>query len=121
MVPALAFTLLATLGLAYWARWLGGQYGVPPFVRHLAWLVVGVWVLGAAGSVLGLRRAFGMVSEVDPSRKATMLAEGISEAMNAFALSTGILLLVGIAGLGLTWKYKWAAKPPEAPRNPPYR
>ena len=90
-------------------------------MRHLAWLVVGVWVLGAAGSVLGLRRAFGMVSEVDPSRKATMLAEGISEAMNAFALSTGILLLVGIAGLGLTWKYKWAAKPPEAPRNPPYR
>jgi hypothetical protein len=66
---------------------------------------------------------FGAVSgeSVDPSQKARILAEGISEAMNVFASSTATLLLGGVVMLGLTWKYRWSAKPPEIPRDPPYR
>lgn len=40
---------------------------------------------GLLGTVLGLRGAFSAVGSVEPSRKATMLAQGISEAMNATA------------------------------------
>jgi hypothetical protein len=123
MVPALGVTLLCTIGLALWARWLGRLYGVPRFVRYLVWLIVVAWAVGAGGSMWGLINAFGAVSgeSVDPSQKARILAEGISEAMNAFAFSTGILLLAAIVMLGLTWRYCWAAKPPEVPRDPPYR
>jgi hypothetical protein len=123
MLPALGVTLLVTIGLALWARWLGRLYGVPPFVRYLVWVATGVWVLGAAGSILGLSRGFGSLSDerLAPSERQRALAEGISEAMKAFAFSTGILLLVALLMLGLTWKYRWSAKPIEVPRDPPYR
>ncbi len=121
MIPGLGITLVGALALAAWTRWLGGLYGVPRVVRHLAWVVIGVWTAGAAGSLLGMRRAFHDVSEVESSQKASMLAEGIAEALNAFALSSGALFLFALLALGLTWKYKWSARAPEVPRNPPYR
>ena len=55
------------------------------------------------GTVLGLIKSFGSVSGegVDPSQKATILAEGISEALNctAFGLLTAIFGLIGFAVL----------------------
>jgi len=52
---------------------------------------------GLFGTVLGLIRSFGAVSKpgVDAAMKATILAEGISEAMNCTAFG----LIVAIAGL----------------------
>jgi biopolymer transport protein ExbB len=51
-------------------------------------------MFGALGTLLGLVKAFGAVGgeSVDPSQKARILAEGISEAMNcmAFGLAVGV-------------------------------
>jgi biopolymer transport protein ExbB/TolQ len=62
---------------------------------------------GLLGTVSGLISSFGAVSgeSVDPSQKARILAEGISEAMNctAFGLIVAIIALIGFAVLnGLT-------------------
>ena len=58
---------------------------------------------GLLGTVSGLITSFGAVSgeSVDPSQKARILAEGISEAMNctAFGLIVAIIGLVGFAVL----------------------
>src|SRR5215813_13506379 len=58
---------------------------------------------GLFGTIVGLIKAFGAVGgeSVDPSQKARILAEGISEAMNctAFGLISAITALVGFAVL----------------------
>lgn len=56
---------------------------------------------GLLGTVTGLIMAFGAVANADASSKATMLAKGISEAMNctAFGLMAAIMALVGFAAL----------------------
>src|SRR5215831_11749300 len=58
---------------------------------------------GLFGTIVGLIRAFGAVGgeSVDPSQKARILAEGISEAMNctAFGLISAITALAGFAVL----------------------
>lgn len=54
---------------------------------------------GLLGTVTGLIGAFGAVANADASSKATMLAKGISEAMNctAFGLGAAIVALIGFA------------------------
>jgi biopolymer transport protein ExbB len=56
---------------------------------------------GLFGTIVGLIKAFGAVGgeSVDPSQKARILAEGISEAMNctAFGLISAITALAGFA------------------------
>ncbi len=54
---------------------------------------------GLLGTVVGLIVAFGAVANADASSKATMLAKGISEAMNctAFGLMAAIIALIGFA------------------------
>ena len=58
---------------------------------------------GLFGTIVGLIQAFGAVGgeSVDPSQKARILAEGISEAMNctAFGLISAIVALMGFAFL----------------------
>lgn len=56
---------------------------------------------GLFGTVLGLIHAFGAVAGADASSQATMLAKGISEAMNctAFGLLSAIIALMGMAVL----------------------
>jgi biopolymer transport protein ExbB/TolQ len=54
---------------------------------------------GLLGTITGLITSFKGVAGVDPSQKATLLARGISEAMNctAFGLGTGITALLAFA------------------------
>ena len=56
-------------------------------------------LLGLLGTITGLIKSFAGVAGVDPSMKATLLAKGISEAMNctAFGLGTGIFGLLVFA------------------------
>ena len=69
-----------------------------PYLALLANLAM---LSGLLGTVTGLIVAFGAVANADASSKATMLAKGISEAMNctAFGLFAAILALLGFAVL----------------------
>src|SRR5271165_1630536 len=71
-----------------------------PFLALLANLAM---LSGLLGTVTGLIKSFGAVAgaSVDPSQKATILANGISEAMNctAFGLGVAIVGLIGFAVL----------------------
>jgi len=68
---------------------------------YLALLANLAMLSGLLGTVTGLIVAFGAVANADASSKATMLAKGISEAMNctAFGLFAAILALLGFAVL----------------------
>jgi biopolymer transport protein ExbB/TolQ len=72
-------------------------------LRELALLANLSMLSGLLGTVSGLITSFGAVSgeSVDPSQKARILAEGISEAMNctAFGLIVAIMALVAFAVL----------------------
>ena len=70
---------------------------------YLALLANLAMLSGLLGTITGLIKAFGAVGgeSVDPSQKARILAEGISEAMNctAFGLMVAITALLGFAVL----------------------
>jgi len=66
---------------------------------YLAMLGNVATLVGLLGTILGLIHSFAGVAGVDPSMKATLLAKGISEAMNctAFGLITAIPALLAFA------------------------
>ncbi len=70
---------------------------------YLALLANLAMLSGLLGTITGLIKAFGAVGgeSVDPSQKARILAEGISEAMNctAFGLMVALVALMGYAVL----------------------
>lgn len=70
-----------------------------PLIEHrtgyLAMIGNVATLAGLLGTIIGLITAFAGVAGVDPSQKATLLARGISEAMNCTAFG----LLVGITSL----------------------
>ena len=70
---------------------------------YLALLANLAMLSGLLGTVTGLIKSFGAVAgqSVDPSQKAAILANGISEAMNctAFGLGVAIIGLIGFAVL----------------------
>lgn len=77
---------------------------VPNLEKRTGYLVVlsnGATLLGLLGTIIGMIRSFAAVASADPASKATMLALGISEAMNctAFGLIVAITGLLGFAVL----------------------
>ncbi len=68
---------------------------------YLALLANLAMLSGLFGTVVGLITAFAAVAGADATSKATMLAKGISEAMNctAFGLIAAIVALMGFAAL----------------------
>lgn len=81
-----ALPLVALLGLGAVAAAV--VHALRPSLTSLAWsigLVCGAFILGVLATTLGLIHAFAGVAGVDPSMKATLLAKGISESMNATA------------------------------------
>ena len=56
-------------------------------------------LMGLLGTIVGLIKSFAGVAGIDPSQKATLLAKGISEAMNctAFGLMVGITSLLAFS------------------------
>src|ERR1700679_469790 len=69
---------------------------------YLALLANLAMLNGLLGTVTGLIKSFGAVSgaSVDPSQKAAILANGISEAMNCTAFGLGVAL-VGLIGFAV--------------------
>jgi hypothetical protein len=88
--------------VGWWLRRLWRRRKELGFGRRMLVLVVGALVLfGALGTLAGLVKAFGAVGgeSVDPSQKARILAEGISEAMNctAFGILFGLPSSIALA------------------------
>ena len=68
-------------------------HAIQPNGMTMAISIIGIAVtfsVGMLGTILGLIHSFAGVANVDPSMKATLLAKGISEAMNcaAFGMAT---------------------------------
>jgi biopolymer transport protein ExbB/TolQ len=89
----------------------------------LGWVFLLNWAVGGGVSLFGLIASFGAVAgeSVDASQKARVLAEGISEAMNAFAISLLAMIIFTIVMLVLTYRYRWSRKDDDPRGNPPYR
>jgi hypothetical protein len=93
--------------LSFWTTWLMLALGavtlaaaVTHAVRAERWSLAWAVSLGAATpvtglllTVIGLSRAYGAAAVADPTSKATALAIGISEAMNATAFGLGVIPL----------------------------
>jgi biopolymer transport protein ExbB/TolQ len=76
-----------------------------PFIEkrtgYLAMIGNVATLLGLLGTIVGLIKCFGAVSQANPADKATILSQGISEAMNctAFGIGVGIIALVAFSVL----------------------
>jgi biopolymer transport protein ExbB/TolQ len=88
----------AALGALWVRRLWKKRHELPRPTKAVAGLAASAVLFGAVGTVLGLVKAFGAVGgeNMDPSQKARILAEGISEAMNctAFALLVWVPIVV---------------------------
>jgi hypothetical protein len=112
LVVALQVVLPAGVFVAMilWARWLWRRTSAP------RWLVVAPVVVPILVTVPGL--AFGVYRQIqafvgrcmEPSERATRLAQGISEALNCVTLGMAVATLAAAIMLGLTWRYRWSAK-----------
>ena len=71
-------------------------------------LVVGAPLVGVLATVVQLRRAFAVTATADPSEKAKLLAEGISESMNCTAAG----LVVALVALAPTILFAVRLAPP---------
>ncbi len=115
--------LPVVIALIFWARWLGGKYGAPRWVRWVGWTIAAAWAVAFALSLHLLVASFGAVAaeSADPAQKARVLGESISETMHLALLGSGVVVVGIVALLVLTWRHHWSAKPPSVPRNLPYR
>jgi cytochrome bd-type quinol oxidase subunit 2 len=109
LVPLLIIAVLGLL-LVLWLRFLWKRTRAPK------WLLFSLpIVMGMLSMTLGVLNSFGAVAgeSVDPSQKARILAEGISEAMNCTAFA--LIVLMPLVLLALTWKYRWSKTDEETP------
>ncbi|MBI5479205.1 MAG: MotA/TolQ/ExbB proton channel family protein [Deltaproteobacteria bacterium] len=84
------------LGLVALSLALAVSHAVRPSHRTLVAAVVTMaacFLGGLFGTAVGLARSFGSVASIDPALKSTVLARGISEAMNCTAFALGGTLL----------------------------
>ncbi len=121
---ALAATA-AVVGVVRWSRFVASRYGAPRWTRYVGPSgVIASAGIGVGGTAVGLHRALHIFDDapaVDPSDKARILAEAISEAMHMAFIGTGIALATVIFLLILTFRYHWSARSPKPLGSPPYR
>jgi len=102
-----AWLVAGFVGAALTARWLRRLWkrgGSSLRTRVVAVVLAGSTIVGLLGTTVGLVKAFGAVGgeSIDPSQKARILAEGISEAINCTALGVILWVPCGIALFFLT-------------------
>ncbi len=112
-------------GWAGWATLLLGTCAIGFAVAHAfaprrwvgvtsIWLVCSGAAMGLLGTALGMIHSFAAAAGIDPSMKATLLAKGISEAMNCTAFALAIVpLWLGPFLVGVIRRR--TAAPPGAP------
>lgn len=85
---AVVTQLVVASALFAWGRWVARRHGSPGW-RRAAWMpliALGLSLTGVLITSALLVRAFGAIAAVDPAQKASVLAQQISEAMNATAV-----------------------------------
>jgi hypothetical protein len=87
----------AAVALVLWARRLQLRAQLHPAAAAVAYVLAAAGGLAIGGGVVHgiIRATVGIRSDVEPSAKARVLAEGISEAMNSAALGL-LIVLVGV-------------------------
>jgi biopolymer transport protein ExbB/TolQ len=93
LITWLALALAGCVATVWWSVRMWKRSGeLKGWMRALAGIVAASAAIGSLGTLVGLVKAFGATGgeSVDPSQKARILAEGISEAMNCTA--AGLLL-----------------------------
>jgi hypothetical protein len=104
-------------GLIAYAFWLRRRERARTLLRRLV-LACGATLLlsGVFGVIIGLRAAFGAVGgeSFEPSQKARILAEGISEAMNCTAFGVVAFFLPTLVSLVLFLRARRQARTPAA-------
>lgn len=78
-------------------------------------IVVGAPLVGLLATVVQLRRAFGATATADPSEKAKLLAQGISESMNCTAAGLVVSLVALVPTILFAVRLARASKKPPAP------
>jgi hypothetical protein len=104
---ALAIAIACVVALETWRRRL--RYRAPRWVHATAIVLLVTIVLSIGYAEHRLRAVFATLDEANPAEKATVLARGISDAMNANAAAVlATLLAVVVLAIG-----SWLAR-----RNP---
>jgi len=94
-----ALQLVVTLAFAAWGRWVARRMGNGRYwriVRWTPWASTGLLTIGTVVGVVYLTRTFASLANAEnAARKQSLVAEGISNAMNrsAFFMLAGYLLL----------------------------
>ena len=99
LVVWLVLGLIGVVAASWWSRRLWKRRKeLSPRARTMAAIVAASAMIGALGTLVGLVKAFGAVGgeSVDPSQKARILAEGISEAMNCTVFGIALWVLSAI-------------------------
>lgn len=93
-------------------RWWRGAWSAPNVPGKVTLAMAGlVGALGLAGTVAGVAKAFGALgSDAEVELEARRLAEGISEAMNAFALAQLAWLPTAVVVFAMWWS-RWRRRP----------
>jgi hypothetical protein len=90
LAAGLGIVLVGVAATLWWCQRVWRRRDeLPPWTKIVVGVLVSSAVLGGLGTIIGLVKMSGAVGgeSVDPSQKARILAEGISEAMNCTALS----------------------------------
>src|SRR5262245_3853850 len=93
LVIAAVLAIGVPVALLVWARWLAGREGLPRAMRAMPKLVAVLALMMEVTTIAPLFRAF--VPAEDPSERATLMAKGISEAMNCCAAGLVLLMVLG--------------------------
>ena len=109
--------------LATWGRWVArrnGNGGLFRIASYVPWIAFSLITIGTILGVVLLSRVFDAIKHSDPAYKATVLAQGISEAMNVsamFLLPGYALLFFAIVtfAVGSFRRVHADARQPEAP------
>jgi hypothetical protein len=106
------FPIVLLVPLGAWALWLNGLGTLPSLV---VWSHGVLITLGMLGTLYGAVLAWSMSDPErlkngnDPSKKARMLAQGMSESMNFAGVVTLYAFAVTLWMLFATWMWHWHA------------
>ncbi len=99
-VVASAFALSAAALVIGFRKLRRAKHGIWRTFGWVVWVgLTSFFAVGLVGVVVGVLKARGAVGgeSIDPSQKARILAERISDAMNVTALVLLVLLVIGVA------------------------